>query len=153
MAYMQTAMTDFRVKAFIGKLELGLQEFISQNNLDKPALVRNLFTSDPTAADSDSLPVLPARKRTRLTPGPNSWRSCTWSPARKADEQGPKSLGGPSSGCGEPRTRACGGARQSSKSDVPAPRADTPQGYVVSRKRIGRQQKWRHVGTALTASV
>ena len=55
MAYMQMAMTDFRVKAFIGKLELGLQEFITQNNLDKPALVRNLFTSDPTAADSDSL--------------------------------------------------------------------------------------------------
>ena len=33
MAYMQMAMTDFRVKAFIGKLELGLQEYISQNNL------------------------------------------------------------------------------------------------------------------------
>ena len=48
-------MKDFRVRALIGKFELGLQEFIEQNGLDKPALVRNLFATDPTATDLDSL--------------------------------------------------------------------------------------------------
>ena len=49
MAYLEWASKDFRVNALIGKFELGLQEFVIENGLDKPVGVRNLFATDSLA--------------------------------------------------------------------------------------------------------